>query len=215
MIRSDLSKISVVIPAFNEENRITAVIRKAKPFVNEILVIDDCSSDNTVECAKRAGARVLSNDKNLGYLETIKKGLRNAQGDIIITMDADGEHDPTDIPLLVKPVLEGHADLVLGTRQKIPRISERFLNWLTRLKIPIKDSGTGFRVIKKEFAEKLELKGKCTCGILVLEIDSLGGKIVEVPITIRIICKKGKIAWNHASQFFHILRWILFKMKKF
>jgi glycosyltransferase involved in cell wall biosynthesis len=210
-----LKKISAVIPAFNEEIRITDVILKAKPFVNEILVIDDCSSDNTADCAIKAGAQVLSNDLNLGYLESTKKGLRNAQGDIIITLDADGEHDPTDIPHLVNPVLEGHADLVLGTRQKIPRISERFLNWLTHFRVPVRDSGTGFRVIKKEFAERLDLKGKCTCGILVLEMNSLGGKIVEVPINTRDTKKKAKVAWHHLGQLFHILGWLFLKGKKF
>jgi glycosyltransferase involved in cell wall biosynthesis len=209
-----LNKISAVIPAFNEERRVTDVILKAKPFVNEILVINDCSSDNTADCAIKAGARVLSNHTNLGYLESIKRGLRIAQGDIIITLDSDGEHDPTDIPRLVKPILEGHADLVLGTRQKIPRLSERFLNWLTHFRVQVSDSGTGFRAIKKEFVEKLDLRGKCTCGILVLEMNLLGGKIVEVPIDTSEAKKKVKVAWHHLGQISYILGWLFFNRNK-
>jgi glycosyltransferase involved in cell wall biosynthesis len=209
-----LNKISAVIPAFNEESRITDVILKTKAFVHEILVIDDDSSDNTADCAIKAGAHVLSNNSNLGYLESLKKGLRNAQGDIIITLDADGEHDPMDIPHLVKPIMEGHADMVLGKRQKIPRISERLLNWLTHFRVPVRDSGTGFRAIKKEFAEKLDLRGKCTCGILVLETNSLGGEIVEVSINTRDTKKKMKVAWHHLGQLFHLLGWLFFVRRK-
>ena len=210
-----MKKISAVIPAYNEEEQIASIIYKTKRFIDEVLVINDCSDDKTAELAANAGARVISNDKNIGYIECIKKGFRNVQGDIIITLDADGEHMPEEIPNLLKPILEDEADLVLGNRRRIPRVSERFLNWLTNSKIKIKDSGTGFRAIKKKLSLKLNLKGSCTCGIFVLEAASHGAKIVEVPITIRYINKRRKIAWRHLFQLFYVLSWLKFRHRKF
>lgn len=103
---------------------------------------------------------------------------------------------------------EQKADLVLGKREKIFRISERFINWLTNLKVKAADSGTGFRAMKKDLALKLDLKGRCTCGILVLEANHHNARIAEVPITLRHIPKKRKIAWSHLWQIFYVLPWL-------
>ncbi|GAI45117.1 unnamed protein product, partial [marine sediment metagenome] len=121
-------------------------------------------------------------EKRKGYIEAIKTGFRQAKGDIIVTIDADGEHSPEDISLLVKPIYNGEADLVLGMREKEARISENLINWLTSLRVKITDSCTGFRAIKKDLALKLSLKGQCTCGTLVLEADYYGGRVIEVPV---------------------------------
>lgn len=208
MVQSNLKKISAVIPAYNEEKNIFDVINRTKEYVDEVIVVDDCSSDNTATVALKARARVLSNKKKTGYVESIKRGFRGAIGDIIITLDADGEHNPEEIPYLLRPILNYKADLVLGKREKIARISERFLNWLTNFKVKVEDSGTGFRTIKKDLALKLNLKGKCTCGIFVLESASNGAKIAEVPVSINSIDKKREIAWHHFLQFFYIFNWI-------
>ena len=107
-------------------------------------------------------------------------------------MDADGEHNPGEIPLLTRPILNGKADLVLGKRKKIARISERLISFVTRLKTRVADSGTGFRAMKKELTLKLNLRGRCICGISVLEAHYLGARITEVPITIIIWRRKEK-----------------------
>jgi len=206
-------RVSAVIPAYNEDKRIGNVLDKTKPHVDEIIVIDDKSEDDTAFVARNRGAKVISNEKNLGYIESIKKGFKSAKGKIIVTLDADGEHDPEEIPDLIKPILNNEADLVLGKREKIARISEQFINWLTKFKVNIKDSGTGFRAIKKELALKLKLKGKCTCGIFVLEANSYGAKIAEVPITINNINKSRKIAWHHFKQIFFVLQWLMLSKK--
>jgi len=99
--------------------------------------------------------------------------------------------------------------LVLGRKEKITRISERFLNWLTNFKVKVEDSGTGFRAIKKDLALKLYLKGKCICGKFALEAYFYGAKITEVPITINSINKKRGIAWHHFLQLFYVLKWII------
>jgi glycosyltransferase involved in cell wall biosynthesis len=207
-------RVSAVIPAYNEGKRIGEVINKVKKYVDEVIVVDDHSSDNTLEVAKQNGAQVISNIKNLGIIESTKIGFKNSIGNIVITLDADGEHNPDEIPNLLYPVISGSADLVLGKREEINRISERFLNWLTNLKLRVEDSGTGFRAVKRDLALKLNLNGKCPCGILVLEADSYGARIVEVPIILKSINKKRKIAWHHFWQFFHILKLMISLNKK-
>ncbi|HDM22248.1 MAG TPA: glycosyltransferase family 2 protein [Methanomicrobia archaeon] len=198
-------KVTAIIPAHNEEKRIGNVVKKTKEYVDEVLVIDDASEDNTKKEAENYGARVLRFEKNRGYISAIKEGFRKAEGDVLITIDGDGEHDPSEIPKLLKEIEEGY-DLVLGKRERIDRVSERILNLLVNFKVKCKDSGTGFRAIKKELALKLEIRGKCTCGILVLEAYKHNAKIKEVPIKIRKVDKKRKIAFFHFYQFFYVLR---------
>ncbi len=172
-------------------------------------MIDDGSTDETREEAKRAGAKVISNQDKKGYIGAIKTGSREARGQIIVTLDGDGEHDPGEIPKLIEPILRGEADLVLGLREEIARPSEQFLNWLTNFRVKVTDSGTGFRALKRELALQLELKGRCTCGVFVLEAAALGARIAEVPISTNPIDKERKPAWYHLRQLFYVLRWLL------
>jgi glycosyltransferase involved in cell wall biosynthesis len=201
-------EISLVIPAYNEAGAIAAVVRGALPYADEVLVVDDGSTDDTAAAAQAAGARVIR-QANAGYISAIKHGFREAQGDIVVTMDADGEHRAQDIPRLVAPILEGEADLVLGTRPHVARPSERFLNWLTSLRVDVSDSGTGFRALRRGLALKLELDGRCICGISVLEPVALGARIAEVPIELATVDKPRRIAWFHVPQVWHVLKWLV------
>jgi len=200
--------ISVIIPAYNEERSIGEVIKQTQKFADEVIVVDDCSTDNTRELCERLGAKVVTNEHRKGYIGAIKTGFERANHEIIVTLDADGEHAPGDIPRLVEPILTRKADLVLGEREEIPRISERFINSLTNFKVKVADSGTGFRALKRELASKLSLKGKCTCGILVLEANHNGARIVEVPITLHHTPEKRDVAWSHFWQIFYVLPWL-------
>lgn len=201
-------KISAVIPAKNEAPNISKVVKEAKQHVDEVLVIDDSSTDNTSEVAESADAKVIQSEGK-GYIDAIKTGFRKAKGDIVVTLDGDGEHNPKEIPLLTSPILNGKADLVLGKRNNIARPSERLISYITRLKTGITDSGTGFRAMKKELALKLNLNGQCICGISVLEPYQLGARITEIPITLNNIQKKRKIAWYHIFQLFYVLKWLI------
>jgi len=201
--------LSVIIPARNEEKTIYAVVRAAIRQADEVIVIDDGSVDATSQIAGEAGARVLVNAGTRGYIESLKTGFRQAAGDIIVTCDADGEHNPEDIPLLIEPIQTGRADLVFGTRRKVPRISEKLINRLTGLRINLSDSCTGFRALRKDLALKLELKGKCTCGIFALEAGHYGARIDGIPITTVSVDKPRKIAWFHAEQTLCVLGWLL------
>ena len=201
--------ITAVIPAHNEERTIYEVVKGARQHADEVIVVDDGSTDATAQVATEAGAKIVVNGKRRGYLEAIKAGFRQAEGDIIVTIDADGEQNPGDVPLLVKPIYDGKADLVLGKREKMARISESPINWLTNLKVKILDSCTGFRAIRKDLALELSLKGQCTCGTLVLEADYYGARVIEVPVEIIPTDKPRKIAWHHIKQIFHVLGWLI------
>lgn len=198
----------MVIPAYNEAIRVGYTVRRAWPYADEIIVVDDGSIDGTVEEAERAGARVIRQNHG-GYIAAIKRGFRKAKEDIVVTMDADGEHRAEDIPRLVRPILEDEADLVLGRRPQIARFSERFLNWLTNFRVKVSDSGTGFRALRRDLAVRLELQGKCICGISVLEPAVIGARITEVPIELTQVEKPRRIAWFHVPQTWYVLRWLL------
>ncbi len=204
--------ITVVIPAFNEEERIGKVIDEVTPFAREVIVVDDGSVDGTFRVAERSGAIVVKNKGEKGYIGAVKTGFKKAGSDVVVTIDADGEHDPRFIYDLAGPIADGRADLVLGRRKKVDRISERILGFLTRLVVDVYDHGTGMRAMRSDLARKLELKGRCICGISVLEAHYLGARILEVPIEKRKVDKPRKIAWGHISQFFIILAFILRKV---
>ncbi len=118
-----MEKISVVIPAFNEESTIEAIVEKvqATEFDTEIVIVDDCSTDSTREKMERLETRhdniiVLFHEKNMGKGAALRTGFDAATGSIIIIQDADLEYDPSDYGQLLKPLLSGHADVVYGSR---------------------------------------------------------------------------------------------------
>ena len=96
-------KITVVIPALNEEKTVAEVVKGALRFADEVIVVDDGSTDRTAELAKRAGARVARHHRRMGAYRALKTGFRLARGDVVVTMGADGQHDPADIPHLLEP----------------------------------------------------------------------------------------------------------------
>ena len=114
----------------------------------------------------------------------MRTGFKAATGDVIVTLDADGQHPPEDIPRIIKPILENKADLVLGVREKIS-FSEKVITLLTSLKVRTSDASTGYRAIKREIAKKMKIQGKCTCGTFILEAARLGARISEVKIRVR------------------------------
>jgi glycosyltransferase involved in cell wall biosynthesis len=200
--------ISIIIPAYNEAERIQRVVQETLPFGHEVIVVDDGSQDNTFDLAQGAGARVVRQE-NSGYIAAIKRGFQEAKGDILVTMDADGEHHPLDIQRLVWPIECGQADLVLGKRYHVARLSERIISTLTAWKTGVYDTGTGMRAMRRDLALQLTLPGRCICGTSVLEAHHIGARILETPILLRNVNKPRKIAWGHALQSFYVLWWLL------
>lgn len=160
-------KVSVVLPAKNESGAIGDTINKIfhLSLVNEILVIDDGSTDDTKKIAEQAGAKVISHFYSKGNGAAIKTGARNATGDIIVFMDADGQHDPQDIPRLLEKINKGY-DLVVGARQKGSQASvgrgianslyNNLATYMTEEKV--EDLTSGFRAVRADkFREFLYL----------------------------------------------------------
>ena len=198
-------KVSAVIPAYCEETTIGSVVERCLPFVDEVIVINDGSKDDTSLIARGAGASVIEMEQNRGVLRTIRRGLKEASGDIVVTLDADGQHDPAEIPKMIQPILENEADLVMGARPSFPYWSEWFLTWLTSIRVPVDDASTGFRAIREEFAREMRVYGVCTCGTFVLEAARLGARVKCVPISIRERDGSRRIQTRHFHQFFFVL----------
>jgi glycosyltransferase involved in cell wall biosynthesis len=202
-------RVTAVLPAYNEAGRVGHTVRQVAPYVDEVLVIDDGSRDATACEAEAAGARVIRQGQNQGYIAAIKTGFAAAAGDIVVTIDADGEFAATNVPALIAPIVALEADMVQGRRSSVPRPSERALTFLAGLRAPVGDSGTGLRALRTDLARELSLKASCICGIFALEVVYLGGTIKEVPIYLQPVDKPRKIAWFHMKQFFYLLPWLL------
>src|SRR5438552_17737148 len=132
-------RIIAVIPAYNEATHVVDVVRSNLDFVDQVVVVDDGSSDNTSTAARQAGARVYRHVVNRGLGGAIATGLRAAlalDADIIVTLDSDGQHLPEDIVPVIAPILAGEADFVIGSRLINPRgmpLSRRAANRIAAL----------------------------------------------------------------------------------
>ncbi|MEM4143333.1 MAG: glycosyltransferase family 2 protein [Candidatus Bathyarchaeia archaeon] len=197
------SVLSVVIPAYNEEKAIGSLIEETMQILEamkmpyEIVVVDDGSTDYTRKVASRYKVTVVSYSQNRGKGYALRKGLEHAQGDIIVTIDADGSHSPKEIPDLITPLFDG-ADVVAGSRfigeakdhtSKVHQFGNSLINAtimvLTGKKIT--DSQTGLRAFKKDLLRQIRLE---SCGFDIeteLTVKSLknGFKLVEIPIGCR------------------------------
>jgi len=157
-----MNNIEIIIPAYNEEASISGVIKEIKATLGEeviVTVVDDGSRDNTVQVAKNSGARVLTHPYNMGNGASIKTALRNSASDIIVFMDADGQHAVKDIPRLLERI--DKFDMVVGARTKQPLFSPRaianriynaFASYVTQFRI--QDLTSGFRAIKRKAVVK-------------------------------------------------------------
>ena len=190
------AKVSVVIPAFNESGTIADLIqrihRRYPDF--EILVIDDGSGDETASVAADAGARVYSHPYNIGNGAAIKSGIRAATGDILVFMDADGQHDPEDIGRMLAYLPE--FDMVVGARGKGGQasmgrsIGNKIYNWLGSYvsKFQIEDLTSGFRAVKAEVARSFVYLLPNTYSYpttITLGVLRTGRSVKYVPITAR------------------------------
>ncbi|HMZ08514.1 MAG TPA: glycosyltransferase family 2 protein [Anaerolineales bacterium] len=158
--------ISVIIPAFNEGAGIGGLIERIRVVLqsldeyHEIIIIDDGSSDSTAENAKQAGARVITHPYNIGNGAAVKTGIRHAKGSILVTMDADGQHNPEDIPRLVNRI--GAYDMVVGSRNSASDtaahrdmanlVFNSLASYVSGRKI--EDLTSGFRAVKARIARQ-------------------------------------------------------------
>ena len=164
-------KVCVLIPSVNEESTIKNVVTELKRLGCEVLVVDDGSTDNTGKIASENGARIIRHAKNMGKGASLKDGFsflsKNTDCDNVITMDADGQHNPKDIQKFIDHVKNHECDLVIGSRMKKTKnmppmrfLTNRLMSFLVSLmcgqRIP--DTQCGYRLIKRNVLEKLDLK---------------------------------------------------------
>ncbi|MCW3998715.1 MAG: glycosyltransferase family 2 protein [Candidatus Bathyarchaeota archaeon] len=197
--------VVVGIPAFNEERTIAKVVLGAQKHANIVVVCDDGSADSTPEIAERLGAIVIRHYKNLGYgaaLQSLFKRARDLKADVLVTLDSDGQHDPSEIPRLVKPIEAGVAEVVLGSRfitkdgtAEMPAYRQLGVKVITKLsngsgKNAVSDSQSGYRAYSRTAMETLgniSEKGMSASIELIRSIRKNGLNICEVPVT----CKYG------------------------
>jgi len=197
------------IPAFNEEKTIAKVVLQAQRFVNRVVVCDDGSTDMTAEIAEHLGAEVIRHDGRLGYGAAIQSLFRRARelgADVLVTLDADGQHDPREVPKVVKPIVDGVADVVIGSRfvdewaaYAMPWYRRAGVKFITRLvnnsgKHAVRDAQSGFRAYNCKSLEKLTLfeNGMGVSVEVLVNARKQGLRIVEVPAT----CNYGRDVKN-------------------
>lgn len=201
-IEHSSENVIVIIPAYNEEDNIVNIINSVKKYASIVIVIDDGSSDNTYQYAVSAGAKVIRNLQNRGKGSALKKGFQEClrfNPEIVITIDADGQHDAEDIPVLIKPIKDGIADMVIGSRyntvslREIPLVRGIGLSVISMLnqsltQINVKDTQSGFRAYNKTILSIISDYESVGYGAemeLLAEVDRNGLNIMEVPVTIR------------------------------
>lgn len=141
-------KITVVMPALNEEPTIGPLVKGVMKNTDEVIVVDDGSTDRTGEIAEKNGATVLRQESNTGYDRAISAGFKMAEStgaDIILTFDADGQHEASDIPRMVRPIIEGKADIVVGVRPRVFRLAERLFKIYSKRAIGVADPFCGMK----------------------------------------------------------------------
>jgi glycosyltransferase involved in cell wall biosynthesis len=202
-------RVIALIPAFNEAARVADVVSRTRPHVSEVLVIDDGSTDGTAAVAQAAGARIIRHEQNKGKGAAIVTALyyfENSSAEIAVLLDADGQHDPAEIPKFMDMANQSGAAIVVGTRmsdtKEMPLVrlwTNQFTSWITgklaRQRIP--DSQCGFRLLRRSVLADLKLSTARfeTETEMLIQAGREGHKIVNVPI--RTIYEAGRASHIH------------------
>lgn len=194
--------LMIGLPAYNEEVGIGSVVLEAQKYADEVVVVDDGSTDRTAAVARRAGATVIEHEINTGKggaVKTLFALARDRSPEVLVLLDADGQHVPTDIPRVARPVFEGEADICIGSRYldsnvktETPlyrRFGQRVLDVMTtgRSGPELTDTQSGFRAFSPRAVEELELTTD-SIGIeteIIRDANEKGLGILEVPIDVR------------------------------
>tara|TARA_B100001540_G_scaffold305683_1_gene316908 strand:- start:506 stop:1396 length:891 start_codon:yes stop_codon:yes gene_type:complete len=198
-LKEDKMKISIGIPAFNEEDNIAKIIIKLKEITDSIIVCDDGSSDATGRIAQDLGALVVRHEKNQGYgaaINSIFKKSIEINSDVLVTFDSDGQHRIEDLETVLEPIIENKSDIVIGSRfleekSDMPNYRKFGIKLITQvtnasIKKKITDSQSGFRAYNKKVLEKI-VPSEYGMGIsteILIKASREGLRITEVPIKV-------------------------------
>ncbi len=190
----------VLVPAYREELTIAMVVMLSKQHADKVIVVDDGSPDRTAEIASMAGAEVLRLEKNQGKAGALNSGFDYClqyNPRCVVMIDGDGQMDPAQIPIVARPVLEGKADLVIGSRfigekAEIPKhrvFGQKMLNKATNIGSDVKvtDSQSGYRALSRKALENLDFDSESYNieSDMIAHFASRGLRIIEVPVTVR------------------------------
>ena len=192
--------VVIGIPAFNEEQTIARVVLEAQKYAGKVVVCDDGSTDYTAKIAESLGADVVKHEKNSGYGASIKSLFLRAHelgADVFVTLDADGQHEPSEVPHVIKPIEEGEADVVIGSRfvnkkgtAEMPLYRQLGAKLITKMvngsaKNGITDSQSGFRAYSHRALDRLDFfeDGMGASVEILFKASKQDLRIVEVPST--------------------------------
>ena len=228
-----MTRLSIIIPAYNEAQTIAEMIERVRqvdiPVERELIVVDDASTDGTADVLRRLMAgqptdlRVVRHPRNAGTGAAVRTGLAQAGGDIILIQDADLETDPRDYPALLKPILDGEAQVVFGdrfhgeSRRSWHRTGNALLTSLTNVLtgLRLSDMEVGYKVFRAEAIKRITIRSN-RFGFepeVTIKLARLGYRVHEVPIRYhsRTRAEGKKIKWRDgAAALFHIVRYRFF-----
>ena len=200
-------KIFIVIPAFNEGEKIAIVIKDVFKYYDNIVVVNDNSNDDTEKIARDAGAVVLNHAINRGQGAALETGTKFAQmkgAELIVHFDADGQFLASEIEQIIKPIIENRADIVMGTRfmddkSDVPKLKKYFIMPIARFVMrtlygaKLSDPQNGFRAFNRQVAKELTIEndGAAHCTEIIVKILKNNWRYREVPVTVK---------YNHFGQ---------------
>jgi glycosyltransferase involved in cell wall biosynthesis len=227
-------KLSVVMPVYNEEGTLVEIVRRvqATPFEKEIILVNDGSKDRSAEimndlAKQHSNVRCFHHAQNAGKGAALSTGFRQVTGDVVLIQDADLEYDPGDYGVLLRPILEGKADVVFGSRFLGAPYARVHLYWhyvgnrlLTTISnmftnMNLSDMETCYKVFRREIADKIDIKSR-TFAVepeFAAKVAKLRARVYEVPITYsgRDYSEGKKIGPKDAFiALWAIVRWSLF-----
>jgi polyprenyl-phospho-N-acetylgalactosaminyl synthase len=199
-LKDRVMKIFIIVPAYNEESRIGEVIADISKYADKVVVVDDCSTDNTVKKVRGKNVVLLRHAVNLGQGAAIQTGFDYAKlsgAEVIVTFDADGQFLASEIPAMIKPIIENKADITLGSRFKGKTINMPLLRKVV-LKVGIiftyifsgiklSDTHNGFRALRRNAIDRLEITQNrmAHASEIIDKIAKSGLSYVEVPVTVK------------------------------
>ena len=194
-------KITIGIPAYNEEKNIAGIITRLKQYTDDIIVCDDGSNDLTKKIAEGLGATVISHETNKGYgaaINSLFLKAKELETEVLVTFDADGQHRIEDIPTVTKPIINNEAELVIGSRflntksDEMPnyrKVGIKIITKVTNLSIKedLTDSQSGFRAYSIKALEEITPSddGMGVSTEILIKANNIGLKIAEVPFKVR------------------------------